>query len=127
MPAKLGDSEEIAAITAAGRLLVFKIADIPELNRGKGCRLIGIKGADVAEREDYVTILSVMPRGCDTLVLFAGRRKMTIAGKDLDDYRGTLGSKGRLLPRGLQKIDSVEAVAKSEPQAEPEPEAEQNT
>lgn len=122
MPVKLADAEEIAAITAAGRLLIFKIADIPELNKGKGCRLIGIKGSDVSEREDYVTILTVMPRGCDTLVLFAGRRKMTIAGKDLDDYRGTLGSKGRMLPRGLQKIDSVEAVAKSETPTETEDE-----
>jgi topoisomerase-4 subunit A len=42
-------------VTTEGRLLVFKISDLPQLGKGKGNKIIGVPGDRVASREEFVT------------------------------------------------------------------------
>ncbi|MBT9530380.1 MAG: DNA topoisomerase IV subunit A, partial [Pseudomonas sp.] len=107
-PKLLGNREQdwLAAVTTEGRLLVFKVADLPQLGKGKGNKIIGIPGERVASREEYLTDLAVLPAGA-TLVLQAGKRTLSLKADDLEHYKGERGRRGNKLPRGFQRVDSL--------------------
>ncbi len=107
-PKLLSNREEdwLAAVTTEGRLLVFKVADLPQLGKGKGNKIIGIPGERVASREEYLTDLAVLPAGA-TLVLQAGKRTLSLKADDLEHYKGERGRRGNKLPRGFQRVDSL--------------------
>jgi len=46
----------------------------------------------------------------DTLVVNAGKRKLSLKNGELDYYRGDRGRRGSKLPRGLQKVDRLERL-----------------
>ncbi|MFD2643812.1 DNA topoisomerase IV subunit A [Pseudomonas japonica] len=96
----------LAAVTTEGRLLVFKISDLPQLGKGKGNKIIGIPGDRVASREEYVTDMAVLSDGA-TLVLQAGKRTLSLKGEDLEHYKGERGRRGNKLPRGFQRVDAL--------------------
>ncbi|MBA1190037.1 DNA topoisomerase IV subunit A [Pseudomonas entomophila] len=100
------EQDWLAAVTTEGRLLVFKVADLPQLGKGKGNKIIGIPGERVASREEYVTDLAVLAEGA-TLVLSAGKRTLSLKGADLDHYKGERGRRGNKLPRGFQRVDAL--------------------
>ncbi|WP_455230129.1 DNA topoisomerase IV subunit A [Geopseudomonas aromaticivorans] len=100
------DSDWLAAVTTEGRLLVFKVADLPQLAKGKGNKIIGIPGERVASREEYLSDLAVLPQGA-TLVLQAGKRTLSLRPDDLEHYKGERGRRGSLLPRGFQRVDAL--------------------
>jgi topoisomerase-4 subunit A len=107
-PRPVADREQnwLAAVTTEGRLLVFKISDLPQLGKGKGNKIIGIPGERVASREEYVTDLAVIPEG-STLVLQAGKRTLSLKPDDLEHYKGERGRRGNKLPRGFQRVDGL--------------------
>ncbi|MGH8439669.1 MAG: DNA topoisomerase IV subunit A [Pseudomonas sp.] len=96
----------LAAVTTEGRLLIFKISDLPQLGKGKGNKIIGIPGDRVASREEFVTDLAVIADGA-TLVLQAGKRTLSLKADDLEHYKGERGRRGNKLPRGFQRVDAL--------------------
>ena len=96
----------LAAVTTEGRLLLFKVTDLPQLGKGKGNKIIGIPGERVASREEYLTDLAVLPSGA-SLVLQAGKRTLTLKADDLEHYKGERGRRGNKLPRGFQRVDHL--------------------
>ncbi|MEE4814323.1 DNA topoisomerase IV subunit A [Pseudomonas alliivorans] len=108
LPRPVTDREQnwLAAVTTEGRLLVFKISDLPQLGKGKGNKIIGIPGERVASREEYVTDLAVIAQGA-TLVLQAGKRTLSLKPEDLEHYKGERGRRGNKLPRGFQRVDAL--------------------
>ncbi|WP_427979198.1 DNA topoisomerase IV subunit A [Agarivorans sp.] len=108
-PIKVNDyqSDSCLAISNEGRMLVFPLTSLPELAKGKGNKLISIPSARVKNREEYVTLLNVVPADA-AVTLYAGKRKLTLKPSDLDHYRGERGRRGNKLPRGLQRVDAVE-------------------
>jgi len=101
------DSDYIVAITNEGRMLLFPLQELPELARGKGNKIISIPGARVAEREEFLIGVETMgPK--DTLVVYAGKRHLNMKFTDIEHYIGERGRRGNKLPRGFQKVDSLE-------------------
>jgi len=96
----------VACATNAGRLLLFPIADLPTLARGKGNKMISIPTSKVASREEYVVALQVLAPN-DILTVEAGRRHFTLAKTDLAAYQGERGRRGNRLPRGLQNVTAL--------------------
>lgn len=98
-------SQRLALVSAEGRLLVFPIAELPELAKGKGNKLIALKG------EDRIVAACVI--GAESgLLLSCGKRTLGIKPADLAQaYVGTRGSRGGHLPRGFQSVDRVEPGA----------------
>ncbi len=101
-----GEGAWVAAVTSEGRLLVFPLAELPQMARGKGNKIIGIPSARVAAREEYVVAVAVIAE-TDTLVVFAGKRHHKLKFGDLEHYRGERGRRGNKLPRGFQKVDAI--------------------
>ncbi|WP_288440284.1 DNA topoisomerase IV subunit A [uncultured Pseudomonas sp.] len=108
-PRPVADREQdwLAAVTTEGRLLVFKVSDLPQLGKGKGNKIIGVPGDRVASREEFVTDLAVIAEGA-TLVLQAGKRTLSLKPDDLEHYKGERGRRGSKLPRGFQRVDSLQ-------------------
>lgn len=93
--------DHIAVITNAGYLLIFALDELPEQARGKGNKMITLKGD---EEVVSITPLSLQ----DSLVITAGKRHVTLKPMDLANYTGTRGNRGAQLPRGFQNVSGVE-------------------
>jgi topoisomerase-4 subunit A len=94
----------VAAVTNQGRLLVFPLAELPELSRGKGNKLINVPSAAFKAGEEEM-IGAVVLSDSQELVVHAGQRHLRMKYKDLDNYIGERARRGRKLPRGFQKVD----------------------
>ena len=103
------ERDRLVAISREGRLLVFPVAELPQLPRGKGNKIIHIPAERAARREEWVVALAVVPVG-GGLILIAGKRTLTLKPKDLDAYQGERGRRGERLPRTFQKISGVTAL-----------------
>ncbi len=100
-------SDRLAAVTNTGHLLLFPVSELPELARGKGNKIINIPVAKAKTREEVMIALTVVPFG-GALVIQCGKRHLTLKASDLDTYQGERGRRGRMLPRGFQRVDSLE-------------------
>jgi topoisomerase IV subunit A len=96
----------LAAITNAGRMLVFPLDALPELPKGKGNKIIQIPPKKAKEREEFVTTLALIPAG-GTLIIQAGKRHFKLTPGNLAEFMGERGRRGKKLPRGLRNVDSV--------------------
>ena len=96
----------VGAISSVGRLLVFPAAELPELARGKGNKILGIPSAKYKAGEEKMIAVAVLGEG-DGLEIYSGQRKMTLKWEDLEYYDGTRGRRGNMLPRGWRKVDRV--------------------
>ena len=100
----MGDSVAwVAAVSNEGRLLVFPLADLPQLARGKGNKIIGIPGPRVQSREEFVVAVQVLGEA-ESLVVHAGKRHLSLKFSELEHYRGERGRRGNKLPRGFQQV-----------------------
>lgn len=102
--------DRIALITVQGRLLIYPCPEIPMLTRGKGNKLIQITPADLTGGQDKLLHVVALPEGA-SLKLHAGQRSFTLKPGDWAGYQGGRGSRGALLPKGLQRVDRVEVLA----------------
>jgi topoisomerase-4 subunit A len=108
-PHKIHDLEHdnCLAITTEGRMLVFPVKNLPVLSKGKGNKIINIASARAKSREEYVSLLTIVPAEA-SITLHAGKRKLTLKANDIVHYQGERGRRGNKLPRGLQRVDRVE-------------------
>jgi len=100
------ETDSLVVVSNEGRMLVFPIADLPTLARGKGNKLLNISASRAKLREEFVAAVAVLPAGA-TLSVVAGKRKLSLKAADLDHYRGERGRRGNKLPRGLQRVDAL--------------------
>ncbi|MGH8444690.1 MAG: DNA gyrase subunit A, partial [Solimonas sp.] len=107
-PQRVTDASQdrYALATAEGRLLVFPLAELPELAKGKGNKLVALKG------EDRILASCVVPADA-SLTLVCGKRTLTLKPSDLAHYSGSRASRGNHLPRGFQRVDSMQVEGKT--------------
>jgi len=109
VPAKVaGDARElwVVAATDAGHLLSFPLAELPEMAKGKGNKIIGIpkKKLDGGE-ERLVAVAVIGPQ--QKLTISCDQRHMTLGYHEMDRYEGSRGLRGALLPRGWRKVTGL--------------------
>ncbi len=95
---------EVVTTDDQGRMLIFPVQDLPELARGKGVRLMGIK----AGLQEHIIAIAVVPVG-GGLTIYSGRRHMHLGTNELDQYRAARGRRGTRLPQGFRKVDRLVA------------------
>jgi topoisomerase-4 subunit A len=94
-------------------MLVFPLSEVPELSRGKGNKLINIPTPAFKAREEYMISVQLLGPE-DELLVYAGARHLRMKGRDLEHYFGERARRGRKLPRGFQKVDSLGVAAADE-------------
>lgn len=95
------DADRIAVLSSSGRLLIYPLADLPVMNRGKGNKLIAL------ESHETVRAMVGLVAGA-SLVVMSGSRPLTLKEADVAHYSGKRGQRGHLLPRGYQKAESMQ-------------------
>lgn len=100
------DDSYIAAVSNEGRLLLFPLADLPRLARGKGNKIISIPAARVQSREEFMLGIAVIKEN-QSLVVNAGKRHLSLKFSELEHYHGERGRRGNKLPRGFQRVDAI--------------------
>ena len=105
-PVCFAEATHVAVATNAGHLLAFPLADVPRLSRGKGQKLIHIPPKAFKAGEEHVVGVAVLGER-SRLVVHAGARHTTLRFRDLTNYLGSRAQRGRLLPRGFQRVDSI--------------------
>src|SRR5262245_57506414 len=106
-PVPTGENLYVAAATTQGRLLLFALASLPELPRGKGNKLINVPTAAFTSGEEAM-IGAVVMDPSQELIVYAGQRHLRLKFKDLEHYIGERAQRGHKLPRGFQKADGLD-------------------
>ncbi|MBU6247303.1 MAG: DNA topoisomerase IV subunit A [Xanthomonadaceae bacterium] len=101
--------DRIVVVTGEGHLLMFSVAELPELDKGKGNKLIDIPRKQMAEGERVVGV-AVVAEGKGEVTLYAGQRKLTLKWADLVEYGGNRATRGGVLPRGLRRVERIETT-----------------
>ncbi len=100
----------LAVVSSDGRLLIFPAGDMPVLNKGKGARLINIpQPRFIAKQESLRAVITVSEHA--SIILYAGKRHITLKPSDIAHYTSDRGKRGYKLPRGLQKVSRMKVLA----------------
>ena len=92
----------------ARQVEAFPVADLPEMEKGRGNLIFGIPGRKSRAGEELMVAATVIAPE-QSAVVWSGERKMTLSWKDLQHYLGARGQRGAVLPRGWRKVDRLGA------------------
>ena len=93
------ESQYVAVATNRGRLLIFPIAELPLLSKGKGNKLIQIPATDLAERKEIVTGLCALNE-TQKLRVYYGKRKTLYKPEDWIHFVSHRARRGKELRPG---------------------------
>ncbi|HKX59973.1 MAG TPA: DNA topoisomerase IV subunit A [Steroidobacteraceae bacterium] len=93
----------VAAVNSDGRLLAFPVAELPEMDKGRGNLVFGIPGRKSRSGEELMVAATVVAPG-QSLVVHCDDRKMTLTWKDLQAHLGARGQRGAVLSRNYRKV-----------------------
>ncbi|MGB3918092.1 DNA topoisomerase IV subunit A [Thiothrix litoralis] len=100
-------TDALVLVSSSGYVLVIGLAEVPQLSKGKGNKLISLKkgGLDVAD--ESLVFAAILPQA-GSLMIHAGKQFKTIKGHELDEYRSERAKRGKLLPKGYQNVTGLE-------------------
>jgi len=107
VPVRSLEDDWIVAVTSDGYMLVIPLADLPQLSRGKGNKIINIPSARLKAREEWVAAICCIQDG-EKLTVYAGKKHKTLKADEVDEFAGERGRRGRKLPRGYQKVNGID-------------------
>lgn len=94
------DDQYIAAITNVGRMLIFKLSELPSLKKGKGNQLIKL------QMKEQLLVCHVFADGVE-LSIKSGRRKLVLSASDWQCFIGKRAQRGRFLPNAFRNVTSL--------------------
>ena len=103
------DTDFVVAISNTGNMLAFPARELPELDKGKGNKILQVPPAKLKTGEETISAVTCVKQGGE-LVLHCGQRKLVLSWRDLQAYQGNRAQRGHALPRGFQRVDSIESV-----------------
>jgi topoisomerase IV subunit A len=99
----------VLTVSSEGKMLAFKVSDVPEMPRGKGNKLYDIPTKKAAAREEVLTGIAVVPPN-GSVVIWSGEKQKTLTWAEIKQFKGERAQRGAVLPRGWREIDRVEGV-----------------
>jgi len=103
------ESQYVAVATNRGRLLIFPIAELPLLSKGKGNKLIQIPATDLSARKELITGLCALNE-TQKLRVYYGKRKPIYKPEDWIHFVSRRARRGKeLRPGYVTNIMYIEA------------------
>lgn len=104
------NSDNVAAITTGGRMLIFPVSQLPRLKKGKGNKIIHIPASGKSPNHpEKLKFLKILPLNSN-LVIYSGKHFLRLTPGNQQNYTSTRGRRGKLLPRGYRKVNDVEII-----------------
>ncbi len=102
-------NDRIVAVSSEGHMLVTPLADLPQMAKGKGNKIINVPSAKLKTGEELITAMTVVPAD-SKLVIHSGKKFKQMKPAELDDYAGERGRRGLKLPQGYRTVDRFEVT-----------------
>lgn len=108
-PVAVADMEThwVAIVNSDGKLLIHHIAELPQLPKGKGVKIMNIPAAKAKNRQEYVTAITVINEE-DNLKIYSGKRYKVLKPEDMEAYEGERAQRGHKLPQGFRIVSRME-------------------
>jgi topoisomerase-4 subunit A len=103
------ETDQLAAITTEGYMLVISLKALPELAKGKGNKIIQIPPPRLKKRQEYVKLIETIPSGA-AIKIHAGKQSVRFTPANFAAFTGERGRRGKKLPRGFRKVDRIEIM-----------------
>jgi topoisomerase-4 subunit A len=87
---------------------MFPISELTLLPKGKGLKIIQIPPTKFKTREEYVIAMTAMGE-TDKLVVYSGKKHVTLKSRDQEYYIGERGRRGNMLTRGYRNVIRIKA------------------
>lgn len=104
-PLLIDADSRIALATSAGYLLLIDQADIPELDKGRGNKLIQIPRPRLDGGEERLVAVACV--GAGQSLRIEGSRSIKLKPADLAELIGARAGRGKLIAKGLKRIDGL--------------------
>lgn len=101
------ETQYVAVVSNIGNLLVFPLADLPELSKGKGNKMLSIPSAKVASREEFVVDMAVLAEDQSLLIEGDSKKPFKLKPKDWQNFVGERARRGNKLPRGCRTVKKL--------------------
>ena len=105
------EDEDIAMINSEGQMLLTPLAQLPQMARGKGNKILGIPTPKLKSGEESAVAMTLLEVG-DKLTIYSGKKSKTLTNAELEAYEGERGRRGLKLPRLYRSVDKIEVVKK---------------
>ncbi|HEX5636388.1 MAG TPA: DNA topoisomerase IV subunit A [Gammaproteobacteria bacterium] len=105
------DDESIVAVTSEGHMLVTALAELPQMAKGKGDKIINIPSPKLKSGDEWLCAIELVQSG-EKLTVHAGGKYKTMSENDINEHADERAKRGLKLPRGYQKVDRLEVVRK---------------
>ncbi|MDB9996914.1 DNA topoisomerase IV subunit A [Gammaproteobacteria bacterium] len=104
---KVEDSHKyIVGVSNIGRLLIFRLSELPTLPKGKGNKVVNIPKPKFESGEESLSHVALLAE-TSSLKIESGKRFLTLKIKDLENYISSRAKRGNLLPQGYRKVDFI--------------------
>jgi len=112
-PVKVRSLEEdwIVAVSSEGHMLVTDMAELPQMSKGKGNKIINVPTAKLKNSDEWICAVDLIQDG-EKLTIHAGKKHKTMKADEVDEHTGERGKRGLKLPRGYQKVDKIKVEIK---------------
>ena len=97
----------VAIVSNEGKLLIHHIAELPQLPKGKGVKIMNIPTAKTKSRQEFVTAVTVIDEE-DNLKIYSGKRYKVLKPEDMEAYEGERAQRGHKLPQGFRSVSRME-------------------
>lgn len=107
-PVKVSDvaSDQIAAVSSAGHMLVTPVEQLPQMAKGKGNKIINIPSKLLKSGDEIIAAITVVPEK-GKLIVHSGKKYKTMKRTELEDYAGERGRRGLKLSQGYRVVDRL--------------------
>jgi topoisomerase-4 subunit A len=99
-------TDQIAAVSSAGHMLVTPVAQLPQMAKGKGNKIINIPSNLLNSGSELVSVITVVPEG-GKLVVHSGKKYKTMKASELQEFAGERGRRGLKLSQGYRVVDRL--------------------
>ncbi|MEJ1961871.1 MAG: DNA topoisomerase IV subunit A [Gammaproteobacteria bacterium] len=100
----------VCAVSSEGKMLAFKVSDLPEMPKGKGNKIFDIPSKKAEAREEMLTAIAVVPPN-GKLLMWSGEKQKTLDWADIKEFKGQRAQRGSVMMRGWREIDRLEGIA----------------
>ena len=100
----------VCAVSSEGKMLAFKVSDLPEMPKGKGNKIFDIPSKKAEAREEMLTAIAVVPPN-GKLLMWSGEKQKTLDWSEIKEFKGQRAQRGSVLMRGWREIDRLEGIA----------------
>ncbi|MCK5396524.1 MAG: DNA topoisomerase IV subunit A, partial [Gammaproteobacteria bacterium] len=103
------ESDQIAAVSSAGHMLLTPAEQLPQMAKGKGNKIINIPAKLLKSGDEKVAAITVVPEG-GKLTVHSGKKHKTMKASELESYAGERGRRGLKLSQGYRAVDRFEVM-----------------